>query len=380
MDSSTGSKGRALALAMIPALGFSLSATACNDQAPEEQKSGSSALIEACPVTCGCHWRDSCTPPYTFCGHSYPDDGPCDDMTPGPDGRAHPPKPEDKKPDATFDGLLTAMEAQVGVLAMGAQGLNTQSSRPPLRLQGFNPVAFFSELRGHACEQAANVASIPLGKNVYYAQGISVAQSFGLAAATGSYDIVYDLTRKETASFLTAQSVLGITSPGAAVGSYLAYAFGDKNGVIDAWSGPFLGGTVALGFGKLLNGSVNAFASPDGSITGGGVGAAVGFGAPLPLEGGGTIALAGAADAATQLRSHALRGTIQVNPAYPGGQNHYVAFAPIPLPGIGPNGQKAASMAFAMALELGPLAYNAAGFALALGLLQDGSNEMKKCM
>jgi hypothetical protein len=93
-------------------------------------------------------------------------------------------------------------------------------------------------------------------------------------------DVVFDMTNLQAATF-GYKGVGAAASISVGASAYAGYGFGDKKGVIDAWSGRFCSAGASINLpAKFLSAGASAFMSPDGSVYGAAVSVGAGVGLP----------------------------------------------------------------------------------------------------
>ena len=119
----------------------------------------------------------------------------------------------------------------------------------------------------------------------YFFYGLSGVGGTGGVKQIG-VDFVWDFWNRQAAAF--AYSGGGIASIVGVEGSaYAGYGFGNKSGVIDAWSGVFVTGSASVGLPfHLASAGGSIFTSPDRTVYGGAASVALGFDfKPTPFDG-----------------------------------------------------------------------------------------------
>jgi len=131
------------------------------------------------------------------------------------------------------------------------------------------------------CETLAPLRGL---EHPYFFVGVNVTAGAGVVAQ-GGIDVVWDLEHQQGAAFWYRGG--GLSSLGGIeAGAYLGWGFGKKAGVIDAWSGDFVTGSISVGIPVLkLAAGASGFKSPDGSVWGASVGVSGGFDfVPTPVD------------------------------------------------------------------------------------------------
>jgi len=173
----------------------------------------------------------------------------------------------------------------------------------------------FAQIGNNICDVIGPFASL---NHPYFYYGAS-AQAGIIGQVQGGMDVVWDMTNLQTAAFGYKGYGAGSLIGGEA-GVYAGYGFGNKTGVLDAWSGRFCTATGSIGLpAKLLSANASAFVSPDMSVYGGSVGVSAGLDAiPTPVDGSVFAADWGAWDGATKGLSQKgwfINQTLKTDPA-----------------------------------------------------------------
>ncbi len=134
----------------------------------------------------------------------------------------------------------------------------------------------------------------------YFFIGGSVSGG-AVAGVQGGVDVVWDLWNRQAAMFYYGGGgIMSLVGGEAAV--YEGYGFGDKSGVIDAWSGEFRTFSLSVGLPVLrLAAGGSGFSSPDRTVMGGAVSISAGLDwIPTPVDGSLVVGIWTAFDTGTQ--------------------------------------------------------------------------------
>ncbi len=119
----------------------------------------------------------------------------------------------------------------------------------------------------------------------YFFAGVTAKAAYVVTLEDGGIDVVFDLKRQQAAFFHYhnhgVQNLVGVDAS-----AYMGWAFGEKEGVIDAWSGEFQQAEASLEV-PLINISAGGsiFRSPDDSLWGGTIAVTAGLNLiPTPVE------------------------------------------------------------------------------------------------
>ncbi len=185
--------------------------------------------------------------------------------------------------------------AQTGVCSITDPGLKTTFVVVDPTIKDFpNPLdalnkarQVVSDLRKALSAMKQNICGVlgPLAglDHPYFYYGAYGQGAFG-PGVQGGVDFVWDLNDLQMASF--GYSGVGLALPTLEAGAYAGYGFGNKNNVVDAWSGRFCSASAGVTTPiKLVGAGGTVFASPDGTVYGGAATVSVGISIPkIPLS------------------------------------------------------------------------------------------------
>jgi hypothetical protein len=128
---------------------------------------------------------------------------------------------------------------------------------------------------------------IQAAEHPYFFYGVYAGAGFASSGFSAGTDAVFDLWNRQAAAFNWGKRTVDVGSAGGIkAGVYGGYAFGNKAGVLDAWSGQFGGASISASIpGTKISADAAFFQSPDGSVNGVSGGVTAGIGAGLPVSG-----------------------------------------------------------------------------------------------
>ena len=184
-----------------------------------------------------------------------------------------------------FETQLTALQAKIDQCvqsgechAHGVIGSSSSESPSPGGVESADPIAsnpddpFASQsIRPKGWFGGVNICAAlrPLRglQHPYFFIGGQL-QAGAVVAGQVGFDVVWDMWNQQASTFVYIGGGIG-NILGGSVSAYAGYGFGNKAGVIDAWSGTFVSVAASVTIPLTdIGAGLSGFASPDGSVIG----------------------------------------------------------------------------------------------------------------